>query len=204
MEVTIKTQAGKDTGRSINLPAESFEITPNDNAIYLDVRQHLANKRQGTHKTKERADVKGSTKKIKKQKGTGTARFGDIKNPLFRGGGTVFGPRQRDYSFKLNKKLKKLARNSALTYKGADNQVVVLESLSFEEPKTKLFRSFLKDLELDNKKSLIVLPENDSNVLLSGRNLKKVKVTTVDGLNTYDILNADEVVFVEGSIDKLN
>jgi large subunit ribosomal protein L4 len=167
------------------------------------VKQHLANKRQGTHKAKERADIKGSTRKIKKQKGTGTARAGSIKSPIFRGGGRAFGPRPRDYSFKLNKGLKKLARQSALSLKAKENNIVVLEKFDFEAPKTKEFINILKALELENKKSLFVLDGSNNNVYLSSRNLKNTRVINASQLNTYGVLNASKVVFSEGSLEKI-
>lgn len=203
MELAVLKQNGEDTGRKINLSDDIFAIEPNDHAIYLDVKQYLAAQRQGTHKSKERNEIAGSTKKIKKQKGTGGARAGSIKAPNFRGGGRVFGPRPRDYSFKLNKKLKKLARKSALSYKVKENSLLVLESVAFDAPRTKSYVSFLKDLSLSDKKTLLVLPENNKFVYLSSRNLPKTKVITVDSVNTYDLLNADSLVLCEGSVSKL-
>jgi len=195
--------AGKETGKKVKLDESVFGIEPNDHAIYLDVKQYLANNRQGTHKAKERSEVTGSTRKLKKQKGSGSARFGDIKNPLFRSGGRVFGPRPRDYSFKLNKKVKTLARLSALSYKAKTNQLVVLEDFNFEAPKTKEFFNFQKNFSLDNKKSLLVLKERNNNIYLSSRNLQNSKVVTLSELNTYDIMNATTVLFVESSLDVL-
>lgn len=203
MELAVLKQNGEDTGRKINLSDDIFAIEPNDHAIYLDVKQYLAAQRQGTHKSKERNEIAGSTKKIKKQKGTGGARAGSIKAPNFRGGGRVFGPRPRDYAFKLNKKLKKLARKSALSYKVKENSLLVLESVAFDAPRTKSYVSFLKDLSLSDKKTLLVLPENNKFVYLSSRNLPKAKVITVDSVNTYDLLNADSLVLCEGSVSKL-
>ncbi len=203
MELAVINQKGQDTGRKVTLSDEIFAIEPNDNAIYLDVKQYLANQRQGTHKSKERNEVAGSTKKIKKQKGTGGARAGSLKAPNFRGGGRVFGPRPRDYSFKLNKKLKQLARKSALSYKVIENSLVVLEDLSFEAPKTKNYIAFLNGLSLSDKKTLLVLPEENKNVFLSSRNLPKAKVVTVNDVNTYQLLNADHLVLCEGSVSKL-
>ncbi len=203
MEISVLKNSGEDTGRKIKLNKDIFSIVPNDHAIYLDVKQFLANKRQGTHKTKERAEVTGSTRKIKKQKGTGTARAGSIKSPIFKGGGTVFGPRPRDYSFKLNKKVKVLARKSALTYKAKEKGISILEDFTFEVPKTKDFLGMLQALSLNDKKTLLVLAENDKNVVLSGRNLKNTKITTLNGLNTYDLLHADQVLFSESSIKKV-
>lgn len=203
MELVVLKHSGEDTGRKITLSDEIFGIEPNDHAIYLDVKQYLANQRQGTHKSKERAEIAGSTRKIKKQKGTGGARAGSIKSPVFRGGGRIFGPRPRNYTFKLNKKLKQLARRSALTYKAQDNSLSILENLSFDAPKTKSFISLLSSLSLSDKKSLIVLPEGNKNVYLSSRNLPKTKVITVDDVNTYELLHADVVVFCEGAVSKL-
>jgi large subunit ribosomal protein L4 len=203
MELAVLKHNGEDTGRKVILSDDIFAIEPNDHAIYLDVKQYLANQRQGTHKAKERNEVAGSTKKIKKQKGTGGARAGSIKSPVFRGGGRVFGPRPRDYSFKLNKKLKQLARKSALTYKVKDNSLMVLENVSFDAPKTKDYLTLLNGLSLADKKTLLVLPETNKNVYLSSRNLPKAKVTTVDSVNTYELLNADSLVLCEGSVSKL-
>ena len=200
MELQIVNTKGKDTGKKIEISESVFGVEPNDHAIYLDVKQHLANKRQGTHKSKERAEISGSTRKIKKQKGTGTARAGSIKSPVFRGGGRVFGPRPRDYSFKLNKKLKEVARRSALTYKVKEEAFVVLDAVSFKAPNTKEYLKLITDLSVANKKSLIVLPTEDNNVLLSSRNLKNTKVTTANLVNTYDIVNADTVIAIEGAV----
>ena len=203
MEIAVLKNSGEDTGRKVSLSADIFGIEPNDHAIYLDVKQFLANQRQGTHKSKERGEISGSTRKIKKQKGTGTARAGSIKSPIFRGGGRVFGPRPRNYGFKLNKKLKALARKSALAYKAKDNSVMVLEDFSFDAPKTKNFTSVLNSLSVADKKTLLVLGEQDKNVILSGRNLQNAKVITADSLNTYDVLNADSLLLSESSIEKL-
>jgi len=203
MKVSVYQNSGKESGKKIDLADEIFAIEPNDHAIYLDVKQYLANQRQGTHKAKERAEIVGSTRKIKRQKGTGTARAGSIKSPLFRGGGRVFGPRPRNYGFKLNKKLKAIARKSALTYKAQENGIKVLEDFSFEAPKTKEYIQLLSSFELQDKKTLLVLPQVDNNVLLSSRNLSKAKVTTVDALNTYDLLNADELLISESSVEKI-
>jgi len=203
MELAVINQKGEDTGRKISLSDEIFAIVPNDHAIYLDVKQYLANQRQGTHKSKERNEIAGSTRKIKKQKGTGSARAGSIKSPLFRGGGRVFGPQPRDYSFKLNKKVKQLARKSALAYKVKDNSLSVLESISFDSPKTKSYMALLDGLSLGDKKTLLVLPEENTNVFLSSRNLPKAKVVTVNDVNTYQVLNADHLVICEGSLSKL-
>lgn len=203
MDLTIMNIAGKETGQTVTLDENVFGIEPNDHAIYLDVKQYLANNRAGTHKAKERSEVTGSTRKLKKQKGSGSARFGDIKNPLFRSGGRVFGPRPRDYSFKLNKKVKALARLSALSYKAKTNQLVVLEDFNFEVPKTKEFADFQKNFKLDNKKSLLVLKERNNNIYLSSRNLQNSKVVTLSELNTYDIMNATTLLFVKSSLDVL-
>jgi large subunit ribosomal protein L4 len=203
MDLTIMNIAGKETGQKAQLDESVFGIEPNDHAIYLDVKQYLANNRAGTHKAKERSEVTGSTRKLKKQKGSGSARFGDIKNPLFRSGGRVFGPRPRDYSFKLNKKVKTLARLSALSYKAKTNQLVVLEDFNFEAPKTKDYNNFQKNFNLENKKSLLVLKERNNNIYLSSRNLQNSKVVTLSELNTYDIMNATTVLFVKSSLDVL-
>ena len=203
MEIAVLKNSGEDTGRKVSLSADIFGIEPNDHAIYLDVKQFLANQRQGTHKSKERAEIVGSTKKIKRQKGTGTARAGSIKSPLFRGGGRVFGPQPRDYSFKLNKKLKVLARKSALAYKAKEEGLVVLEDFTFEAPKTKEYANVLNNLSLGNKKTLVVLADNDKNIVLSSRNVQGTKVVTADSLNTYDVLNAESVVLSESSVEKI-
>jgi large subunit ribosomal protein L4 len=203
MEVAVLDITGKDTGRKVTLSDSVFGIEPNNHAVYLDVKQYLANQRQGTHKAKERAEVTGSTRKIKKQKGTGTARAGSIKNPLFKGGGTVFGPRPRSYSFKLNKNLKKVARRSALSIKAREQAIFVLENVDFETPKTKNFIQILKALGIENKKSLFVLGESNNNVYLSSRNLSATKVVTNSELNTYGILNANSLVFFEGALEEI-
>ena len=200
MKVAVLDITGKDTGRKVELSSEVFGIEPNDHAIYLDVKQYLANQRQGTHKAKERAEIAGSTRKIKKQKGTGTARAGSIKSPVFRGGGRIFGPRPRSYSFKLNKNLKRLARKSALSIQANDNNLVVVEDFNFETPKTKEFINVLKALELDSKKSLFILGEESKNVYLSSRNIKGSKVVGASGLNTYTVLNANKIVVSESSL----
>jgi large subunit ribosomal protein L4 len=201
MEVKVLDKTGKDTGRKVQLSDSVFAIEPNNHAVYLDVKQYLANQRQGTHKAKERAEVAGSTRKIKKQKGTGTARAGSAKNPLFKGGGTVFGPRPRSYSFKLNKNLKRLARRSALTLKAKESNLIVLEDFTFEAPNTKSFITVLKGLGLENKKSLFVLGDSNKNVYLSSRNLKTSSVVTSSELSTYAILNANNLVLLEGSLE---
>jgi large subunit ribosomal protein L4 len=201
MKVAVVDQNGKDTGRKVELSKTVYGIEPNNHAVYLDVKQYLANQRQGTHKAKERAEITGSTRKIKKQKGTGTARAGSIKSGIFKGGGRMFGPRPRSYSFKLNKNLKRLARRSALTMKANDKAIVVLESLDFEGSKTKDFVSVLKSLGLENKKSLFVLGESNNNVYLSSRNLKGTEVVTGSELSTYKIINASSLVLLEGSLE---
>lgn len=204
MEINVLNTTGKDTGRKVDLNDEIFGIQPNDHAIYLDVKQYLANQRQGTHKSKQRAEIAGSTRKIKKQKGTGTARAGSIKSPLFRGGGRVFGPVPRDYSFKLNKKLKQLARKSALAYKAKNNSILVLEDFNFEVPRTNEIVNICKNLNLANKKSVFVLSEPNKNIYLSTRNLQKQRVVTASNISTYDIMNAGTLVLVESSIDVFN
>ena len=203
MEIKVLNKEGKATAKKVSLIKEIFSIEPNDHAIYLDVKQYLANQRQGTHQSRERADIAGSTRKIKKQKGTGTARAGSIKNPLFRGGGRVFGPRPKSYSFKLNKKLKVLARKSALTYKAKEDSILVLDDLSFKTPKTKDFVSVLKNLKIDGNKSLFVTSEKDQNTFLSSRNLKNAKVITADKLNTYDILYSHNLIISENAFDQI-
>jgi large subunit ribosomal protein L4 len=201
MEVKVLDKTGKDTGRKVQLSDSVFAVEPNKHAIYLDVKQYLANQRQGTHKAKERAEVAGSTRKIKKQKGTGTARAGSAKNPLFKGGGTVFGPRPRSYSFKLNKSLKRLARKSAFSIKAKESNIIVVEDFTFEAPNTKNFIEVLKALGLENKKSLVVLGNTNKNVYLSSRNLKTTSVITNSELSTYAILNANNLVLLEGSLE---
>jgi large subunit ribosomal protein L4 len=201
MEVKVLDFNGKDTGRKVQLSDSVFAIEPNNHAVYLDVKQYLANQRQGTHKAKERAEVAGSTRKIKKQKGTGTARAGSAKNPLFKGGGRVFGPRPRSYSFKLNKNLKRLARKSAFSIKAKESNIIVLEDFNFETPNTKNFINVLKALELENKKSLFVLGASNKNVYLSSRNLKASNVVSSLELSTYEILNANNLVLLESSLE---
>ena len=203
MEIKVLNKEGKATAKKVSLIKEIFSIEPNDHAIYLDVKQYLANQRQGTHQSRERADIAGSTRKIKKQKGTGTARAGSIKNPLFRGGGRVFGPRPKSYSFKLNKKLKVLARKSALTYKAKEESILILDDLSFKTPKTKDFVSVLKNLKIDGDKSLFVTSEKDQNTFLSSRNVKNAKVITADKLNTYDILYSHKLIISENAFDQI-
>ena len=203
MEVAVVNIDGKETGRKVNLNETIFGIEPNDHAIYLDTKQYMAGQRQGTHKTRERAEVMGSTRKLKRQKGTGTARFGSIKNPQFRGGGRVFGPRPRYYGFKLNKKVKELARKSALTYKARENKIIILEDFSFDVPKTSKMAGISANLSLPNKKSVIVLPEQNNNIYLSSRNLQGVEVITVSDLNTYTIMKASTLVLTESVVDVL-
>jgi large subunit ribosomal protein L4 len=203
MELAILNIDGKETGRKVNLNDSIFGIKPNDHAIYLDTKQFLANQRQGTHKSKQRGEVAGSTRKIKRQKGTGTARAGSIKSPLFRGGGRVFGPQPRFYGFKLNKKLKQLARKSALSYKASANSIIVLEDFSFEAPKTKEMTKMGNNLNIGNKKSLFVLPEQNKNIYLSSRNVQGVEVVTAGELSTYKIMKASTLVLVESAIDVL-
>ncbi|MFD2246203.1 50S ribosomal protein L4 [Pontibacter ruber] len=200
MELSVLNIKGEDTGRKVTLSDAVFGLEPNAHAMYLDVKQYLANQRQGTHKSKERNEVAGSTKKIKKQKGTGGARAGSLKSPVFVGGGRVFGPKPRNYSFKLNKKLKSVARLSALSLLARDNKVALVESFTLDAPKTKEFKNILTNLQA-NGKTLMVLPEGNSNIVLSGRNLPKVKVATVNDLNTYDLLNTDKLVLVEESLN---
>ncbi|UAB84649.1 50S ribosomal protein L4 [Zunongwangia sp. SCSIO 43204] len=203
MEVAVLDIKGKETGRKVDLSESVFGIEPNDHAVYLDVKQYLANQRQGTHKAKERAEITGSTRKLKKQKGTGTARAGSIKSPVFRGGGRIFGPRPRNYGFKLNKNLKRLARKSALSIKANDKAITIVEDFSFDTPKTKSFIEVLKAIGIQEKKSLIVLGESNKNVYLSSRNLKGSEVVSVSELSTYKILNANSIVFMEGSLEGL-
>jgi len=203
MELSVLNIEGKETGRKVTLNDQIFGIEPSDHAIYLDVKQYLANQRQGTHKAKERGDVSGSTRKIKRQKGTGTARAGSIKSPVFRGGGTVFGPRPRNYGFKLNKKVKQLARKSALTYKASEKGIVVLEDFNLEAPKTKEMVAIKSNLQIADKKSLFVLPVENNNIYLSSRNLQDVSVVTASELSTYQILNAKTVVILESSVKKI-
>jgi len=203
MEVAVLKSSGEQTSKKVSLSDAIFGIEPNDHAIYLDVKSYLANQRQGTHKSKQRNEISGSSKKLKKQKGTGGARAGNIKNPQFKGGGRIFGPQPRDYSFKLNKKVKDLARKSALTYKAKDNSIAILEDFSFDAPKTKNYLALLKALSATDKKTLLVLSEVSKNVVLSGRNIQHAKITTAEQINTYDVMNADRVIFVESSISKV-
>ena len=201
MELSVYNKSGQDTGKKAQLNDLVFAIEPNDHAIYLDVKQYMAANRQGTHKSKERGEVRGSTRKIKKQKGTGTARAGSIKSPLFRGGGRVFGPRPRNYDFKLNKKVKQLARKSALSYKIRENKILVIENLNFEVPKTKEIIDLKNNLKINNKKSIFILSEENKNIYLSSRNLKNTKVIVASELTTYDIARASAILFTESSIE---
>ena len=204
MEVKVLNVTGKETGAKVQLSDSIFGIEPNDHAIYLDVKQYLANQRQGTHKAKQRNEIAGSTRKLYKQKGTGGARAGSIKSPLFNGGGRVFGPQPRDYSFKLNKKLKSLARKSALSYKAKDNSILVLEDFNFDSVKTKNYIKMEADLNVTNDKTLLVLAAaENNNVYLSSRNLKKTKVISVEQLNTYDVLNAGKLLLTSGALKTL-
>ena len=200
MELVVHKISGEPTGRKVKLDDSIFGIEPNDHAIYLDVKQYLANQRQGTHDSRERSDVAGSTRKIKSQKGTGTARAGDIKNPLFRSGGRVFGPHPRDYSFKLNKKVKRLARISALTYKAKDEGIMVVEDFKLETPKTKGYLQILDKLSLNKMRTLLVINESDGNIYLSARNLPQAKVLRAETLNTYEILHAKKLLIQESSL----
>lgn len=204
MEVAVLNKSGEATARKAVLNDAIYGIEPNDHAIYLDVKQYLANQRQGTHKAKQRNEISGSTRKLHKQKGTGGSRKGSIKNPLYRGGGRVFGPQPRDYDFKLNKKLKRLARISALAHKVKSEHLIVLEDLSFDTPKTKNFIEILNNLKLSDKKTLLVLSESNKSVYLSSRNLQGAKVITASELNTYDILNAGFLVLTESSVEKID
>ena len=202
MELAVLNKSGQETGRTVDLPDAVFGVTPNDHLIYLSVKQYLANQRQGTHKSKQRAEIAGSTKKIKKQKGTGTARAGSIKSPIFRGGGRIFGPVPRDYSFKINKKEKAFARKSALSYKATESSVKVLEALSFDQPKTKAYREVLEGLSVADVKTLLVVSSDNQNVYLSSRNLPNAKVVSVQSLNTYDILHADQLLIAEDVVEQ--
>ena len=201
MKVAVHNITGKETTKKVNLSKNVFGVQPNDHAIYLDVKQYLAAQRSGTHKTKERADVKGSRRKLRKQKGSGAARVGDIKNPLFRGGGRVFGPRPRKYDLKVNKKVKYLARKSALSYMAKDQNIIVLEDFSFNAPKTKSYTDLLSNFDLLDNKTVLVLAASNKNIFLSSRNLKKAKVVLASELNTYDIMNANKLMLMESSIN---
>ena len=203
MEAVVLDIKGKDTGRKVSLTDAIYAIEPNNHAVYLDVKQYLANQRQGTHKSKERAEITGSTRKIKKQKGTGTARAGSIKSPVFRGGGRVFGPRPRNYSFKLNKKIKSLARKSAFSIKAKENAIVVMENVNFDAPKTSAYSDMISNLGLNTRKTLLVLGDSNKNVYLSSRNLQYSQVVTVSELSTYKILNSGTVLLTEGAVEKI-
>lgn len=204
MDIAVVKYSGESAGRNVSLSSEVFGIEPNDHAIWLDVKSYLANQRQGTHKAKQRNEISGSSRKIKKQKGTGGARAGNIKSPLFKGGGRVFGPIPRDYSFKLNKKVKDLARRSALTYKAKDNSIAIIENFNFDAPKTTEYIKLLSSLSFTDKKTLLILPENNKNIVLSGRNIKNTKIITASQISTYDVMNAEQLILVEGSIEKLD
>ena len=203
MKVAVHNIEGKETTKKVDLKKNIFGIEPNDHDIYLDVKQYLANQRTGTSKTKERGEITGSRRKIRRQKGSGMARVGDIKNPIFRGGGRTFGPKPRDYDNKLNKKVKRLARKSALTYKAKDNNIIVLEDFTFDIPKTKDYSNILNNLEQANSKTLMVLPEANANIILSSNNLKKAKVVRASNLCTYDIMNANTLLILEGSVKEI-
>ena len=200
MKLSVYNIKGKETSKSVNLDKEIFGVDPNTHAIYLDVKNYLAAQRQGTHKSKERGEIKGSRRKLRKQKGSGAARVGDIKNPIFRGGGRIFGPRPRSYEFKLNKKVKNLARKSALSQKAKNKNIIVIEDFSMESPSTKGYAKILSNLEQENNKTLLILADSNKNILLSSRNLKKTKVVTASNLTTYDLVNANKLMFVESSI----
>ncbi len=202
MELIVFNTSGKETGRTVELDEAIFGIEPNQHAVYLEVKQYLAAQRQGTHKSKERSEITASTKKLKKQKGSGSARYGDIKSPIFKGGGRVFGPKPRDYRFKLNKALKRLAKKSVLSQKMRDNSIKVLEAFNFDAPKTKEFINLNNALGFEGKKSLYILPEANKNVYLSSRNLPKTRVLTYNEISSYDLVNAGEIVFLEGAIEK--
>ncbi len=203
MKVAVHNITGKETTKKVDLSNDVFGVEPNDHAIYLDVKQYLAAQRSGTHKAKERGDVKGSRRKLRKQKGSGAARVGDIKNPLFRGGGRVFGPRPRNYDFKVNKKVKRLARKSALSYLAKDKNIIVLEDFSFDAPKTKAYIDLLTNFDQLDNKTLLVLAESNKNIFLSSRNLKKAKVVLASELNTYDVMNANKLMVMESSINEI-
>jgi len=203
MKVAVHNITGKETSKKVDLSNDVFGVEPNDHAIYLDVKQYLAAKRSGTHKAKERSDVKGSRRKLRKQKGSGAARVGDIKNPLFRGGGRVFGPRPRSYDFKVNKKVKRLARKSALSYMAKDKNIIVLEDFSFDTPKTKSYTDILSNFDLLDNKTVLVLAESNKNIFLSSRNLKKAKVVLASELNTYTVMNANKLMVMESSINEI-
>lgn len=203
MNLQVLNKEGQPTGRTVNLPEDIFGLEPNNHVVYLAVKQYLANQRQGTHKAKERNEVSGSTRKLHKQKGTGGSRKGDIKNPVFRGGGRIFGPRPRDYSFKLNKKVKQLARFSVLSQKAMANDIMVVEDFQFDQPKTKAFIGFLNSLGVQNSKSLLVVNEPDTNVLLSARNLQNASISRAQDMNVYSIMHANKLIFSESGLQKL-
>ena len=203
MELSVLNIKGEDTGKKVTISEEIFGIEPNEHAVYLDVKLYLANQRQGTHKAKERAEVSYSTRKIKRQKGTGGARAGSIKSPVFVGGGRIFGPRPRNYTFKINKKVKDLARRSVLSAKAKENAISLIEAFTFDAPKTKSYLNVLNALALTNTKTLLILPEVDANVYLSSRNIPKAKVTTTETLNTYDLAHADRLLISESALSKL-
>jgi len=203
MKLSVYNTEGKETSKSVTLSKDIFGIEPNDHAVYLDVKHFLAAQRQGTHKSKERSDVSGSRRKLRKQKGSGAARVGDIKNPLFRGGGRVFGPRPRDYNFKLNKKVKVLARKSALSQMAINKNIIVLEDFSMEAPSTRVYATILDNFDQSNNKTLLILADSNKNILLSSRNLKSTKVVSVSSLTTYDLMNAHKLMFVESSIKEI-
>jgi large subunit ribosomal protein L4 len=203
MELSVYNISGKETGKKVTLSDEIFGITPNEHVLWLDVKQFLANQRQGTHKAKEKAEVSKSTKKLKKQKGTGGARAGSAKSPLLKGGGRVFGPRPRDYSFKLNKKVKTLARKSAFADKAQSGAISILENFTFDSPKTKSYLDLLTAFNLNDTKTLMILAGGNNNVVLSGRNLPKNKITSADNVNTYDLINAERLLIIEGAVEKL-
>jgi large subunit ribosomal protein L4 len=203
MKVAVHNITGEETTKKVDLSKDVFGIDPNDHAIYLDVKQYLAAQRRGTHKAKERSDIRGSRRKIRKQKGSGAARVGDIKNPLFRGGGRVFGPRPRSYDFKVNKKVKRLARKSALSYMAKDNNIIVLEDFDFDNPKTKSYSDVLSNFDLLDNKTVLVLASSNKNIFLSSRNLKKAKVVLASELNTYDVMNANKLMVMESSIKEI-
>ena len=203
MKIVVHNIKGKETTRKVDLRKDIFGIEPNDHAIYLDVKQYLASKRAGTHSAKERGDITGSRRKIRKQKGSGAARVGDIKNPIFRGGGRVFGPRPRKYDFKVNKKVKRLARKSALTYKLSEENIIVLEDFNFDAPSTSLYSSTLANFDLLDNKTVLVLDKPNKNIFLSSQNLRKAKVVLASELNTYDIMNANKMLFIESSIKEV-
>ncbi len=203
MELAVYNIDGSKTSKTVSLDDKVFGIQPNDHVLYLAVKHHMASRRQGTHSTKGRSEIKGSTRKLRRQKGTGAARIGDIKSPLLRGGGVVFGPKPRDYSFKLNKKVKRLARRSALSYKVRDENLMVLEDFTMEEPKTKNYLQILRNFDLENKKTVLVIPESNHVIQLSARNLPKAKVVTAELLHTYQILNTEKLLVLESSIEKI-